>query len=105
MDLLVDLCSQYHLNPAYHTLELLSPDAQPISFKPNALLGALDVSCALIKERVLEDKVIRKPPPKVPEVSVRNTMFNRFLTLCLTVIFFKKIFKFRGRQQQLGCIY
>lgn len=71
MDLLVDLCSQYHLNPAYHTLELLSPDAQPISFKPNALLGALDVSCALIKERVLEDKVIRKPPPKVPEKTVR----------------------------------
>ncbi|XP_048008286.1 protein cordon-bleu isoform X6 [Megalobrama amblycephala] len=71
MDLLVDLCSQYHLNPAYHTLELLSPDAQPVSFKPNALLGALDVSCALIKERVLEDKVIRKPPPKVPEKTVR----------------------------------
>ncbi|XP_073704021.1 protein cordon-bleu isoform X3 [Garra rufa] len=71
MDLLVDLCSQYHLNPAYHTLELLSPDAQPVSFKPNTLLGALDVSCALIKERVLEDKVVRKPPPKVPEKTVR----------------------------------
>ncbi|XP_067305312.1 protein cordon-bleu isoform X3 [Pseudorasbora parva] len=71
MDLLVDLCSQYHLNPAYHTLELLSPDAQPVSFKPNALLGALDVSCALIKERVTEDKVVRKPPPKVPEKTVR----------------------------------
>lgn len=71
MDLLVDLCSQYHLNPAYHTLELLSPDAQPVIFKPNALLGALDISCALIKERVLEDKVIRKPPPKVPEKTVR----------------------------------
>ncbi|KAL7886786.1 hypothetical protein AOLI_G00045070 [Acnodon oligacanthus] len=40
MDLLVDLCSQYHLNPAYHTLELLSPEAQ-------------------------------KPPPKVPEKTVR----------------------------------
>ncbi|XP_016335922.1 protein cordon-bleu isoform X5 [Sinocyclocheilus anshuiensis] len=71
MDLLVDLCSQYHLNPAYHTLELLSPDAQPVIFKPNALLGTLNVSCALIKERVLEDKVIRKPPPKVPEKTVR----------------------------------
>lgn len=71
MDLLVDLCSQYHLNPAYHTLELLSPDAQHVNFKPNTLLGALDVSCALIKERVLEDKVIRKPPPKVPEKTVR----------------------------------
>ncbi|KAA0702955.1 Protein cordon-bleu [Triplophysa tibetana] len=71
MDLLVDLCSQYHLNPTYHTLELLSPDAQPVTFKPNALLGALDVSCALIKERVFEDKVVRKPPPKVPEKTVR----------------------------------
>ncbi|XP_051574305.1 protein cordon-bleu-like isoform X3 [Myxocyprinus asiaticus] len=71
MDLLVDLCSQYHLNPAYHTLELLSPDAQHVSFKPNALLGALDISCALIKERVLEDKVVQKPPPKVPEKTVR----------------------------------
>ncbi|XP_057195480.1 protein cordon-bleu isoform X3 [Triplophysa rosa] len=71
MDLLVDLCSQYHLNPTYHTLELLSPDAQPVAFKPNALLGALDISCALIKERVFEDKVVRKPPPKVPEKSVR----------------------------------
>lgn len=58
MDLLVDLYSQYHLNPAYYTLELLSPNAQPVSFKPNTLLGALDVSCALIKERVLEDKLI-----------------------------------------------
>ncbi|XP_077063762.1 protein cordon-bleu isoform X2 [Siphateles boraxobius] len=71
MDLLVDLCSQYHLNPAYHTLELLSPDAQHVSFKPNTLLGTLDVSCVLIKERVLEDRVIRKPPPKVPEKTVR----------------------------------
>lgn len=68
MDLLVDLCSQYHLNPAYHTLELLSPEAHPVVFKPNALLGTLDVSCALIKERVPEERVVRKPPPKVPEV-------------------------------------
>ncbi|XP_017556322.2 protein cordon-bleu isoform X4 [Pygocentrus nattereri] len=71
MDLLVDLCSQYHLNPAYHTLELLSPEAQSVAFKPNALLGALDVSCALIKERVAEERVVRKPPPKVPEKTVR----------------------------------
>ncbi|KAI4898074.1 hypothetical protein NFI96_018075 [Prochilodus magdalenae] len=71
MDLLVDLCSQYHLNPSYHTLELLSPEAQPVAFKPNALLGTLDVSCALIKERVPEERVVRKPPPKVPEKTVR----------------------------------
>ncbi|KAK1794795.1 hypothetical protein P4O66_009999, partial [Electrophorus voltai] len=71
MDLLVDLCSQYRLNPAYHTLELLSPEAQPVAFKPNALLGTLDVSCILIKERVVEERVLRKPPPKVPEKTVR----------------------------------
>uniref|UniRef100_A0AAY5EZA0 WH2 domain-containing protein n=1 Tax=Electrophorus electricus TaxID=8005 RepID=A0AAY5EZA0_ELEEL len=71
MDLLVDLCSQYRLNPAYHTLELLSPEAQPVAFKPNALLGTLDVSCVLIKERVVEERVLRKPPPKVPEKTVR----------------------------------
>ncbi|XP_022529842.2 protein cordon-bleu isoform X9 [Astyanax mexicanus] len=71
MDLLVDLCSQYHLNPAYHTLELLSPEAHPVAFKPNALLGALDVSCALIKARVTEERVVKKPPPRVPEKSVR----------------------------------
>ncbi|XP_072536283.1 protein cordon-bleu isoform X3 [Salminus brasiliensis] len=71
MDLLVDLCSQYHLNPTYHTLELLSPEAHPVAFKPNALLGTLNVSCALIKERVAEERVVRKPPPKVPEKTVR----------------------------------
>ncbi|XP_030638112.1 protein cordon-bleu isoform X1 [Chanos chanos] len=71
MDLLVDLCGRYHLNPAHHTLELLSPEAQHISFKPNALLGTLDVSCAIIKERVTEEKVIRKPAPKAPEKTVR----------------------------------
>ncbi|XP_066538470.1 protein cordon-bleu isoform X2 [Hoplias malabaricus] len=71
MDLLVDLCSQYHLNPAYHTLELLSPEAQPVAFKPNALLGTLDVSCALIKERVAEERGVRRPPPRVPEKTVR----------------------------------
>ncbi|XP_076826535.1 protein cordon-bleu isoform X4 [Brachyhypopomus gauderio] len=71
MDLLVDLCSQHHLNPAYHTLELLSPEAQPVAFKPNALLGLLNVSCALIRERVVEERVARKPPPRMPEKTVR----------------------------------
>ncbi|MBN3311973.1 COBL protein, partial [Atractosteus spatula] len=70
MDLLVDLCSQYHLNPVYHTLELLSSDAQPVPFKPNTLLGTLDVDKVLIKEKVIEEKV-RRPPPKVPEKTVR----------------------------------
>ncbi|XP_028326062.1 protein cordon-bleu isoform X3 [Gouania willdenowi] len=71
MDLLVELCSHHHLNPALHTLELLSPEGHSLGFKPNALLGALDVACILIKEKVLEDKVVRRPAPKVPEKSVR----------------------------------
>ncbi|XP_036395442.1 protein cordon-bleu [Megalops cyprinoides] len=71
MDLLVDLCSQHHLNPAHHTLELLSPAAQPLAFKPNTLLGVLDVHRIHIKEKVAEEKVVRKPLPKVPEKTVR----------------------------------
>ncbi|KAL4616930.1 protein cordon-bleu [Arapaima gigas] len=71
MDLLVDLCSRYHLNPACHTLEPLSPEGRPVAFKPNALVGALGVQRVFIKEKVLEEKVIRKPLPKVPEKTVR----------------------------------
>ncbi|KAG5856808.1 hypothetical protein ANANG_G00011820 [Anguilla anguilla] len=71
MDLLVDLCSQHHLNPAHYTLELLSPGGQPLAFKPNTLLGALDVHHIHIREKVAEEKVVRKPPPKVPEKTVR----------------------------------
>lgn len=69
MDLLVELCSRYHLNPALHTLEVLSPEGHFLGFKPNALLGSLNVACVLIKGKVLEEKVARRPAPKVPEVS------------------------------------
>ncbi|XP_055781970.1 protein cordon-bleu-like isoform X1 [Salvelinus fontinalis] len=71
MDLLVDLCSRYHLNPVYHTLELLSSEGLSVAFKPNSLLGSLDVVAISIREKVLQDKVVRKPPPKVPEKTVR----------------------------------
>ncbi|XP_029101863.1 protein cordon-bleu isoform X1 [Scleropages formosus] len=71
MDLLVDLCSRYHLNPACHTLELLSPDGRAVAFKPNALVGALGVRSVLLKEKVPEEKLMRKPLPKVPEKTVR----------------------------------
>lgn len=73
MDLLVELCSRYHLNPALHTLELLSPEGHSLGFKPNALLGSLNVACVLIKEKVWEEKVVRRPAPKVPEVSHSGT--------------------------------
>ncbi|XP_029308149.1 protein cordon-bleu isoform X2 [Cottoperca gobio] len=71
MDLLVELCSRHHLNPALHTLELLSPEGHNLGFKPNALLGSLNVACVLIKEKVWEEKVVRRPAPKVPEKTVR----------------------------------
>ncbi|XP_029445572.1 protein cordon-bleu isoform X2 [Rhinatrema bivittatum] len=71
MDQLVDLCSQYHLNPAHHTLELKSKGSQqPLSYKPNTLIGMLDVDTVILKEKVPEGKT-RKPPPKIPAVSVR----------------------------------
>ncbi|XP_051922372.1 protein cordon-bleu isoform X2 [Hippocampus zosterae] len=71
MDLLVDLCSRYHLNPALHTLELLSPEGHSLAFKPNLLLGSLNVAGVLIKEKACEEKVVRRPAPKVPEKTVR----------------------------------
>ncbi|XP_061572385.1 protein cordon-bleu isoform X3 [Cololabis saira] len=71
MDLLVELCSRYHLNPALHTLELQSPEGESLGFKPNALLGSLNVACVFLKEKVSEDKFTRKSAPKVPEKTVR----------------------------------
>ncbi|XP_030354126.1 protein cordon-bleu isoform X7 [Strigops habroptila] len=71
MDLLVDLCSQYRLNPSQHSLELKSSGTQqPLSYKPNTLIGALDVETVLLKEKVPEGKV-KRPLPRVPEKSVR----------------------------------
>ncbi|XP_062425613.1 protein cordon-bleu isoform X9 [Rhea pennata] len=71
MDLLVDLCSRYHLNPAQHSLELRSWGMQqPLSYKPNTLIGALDVQTVLLKEKITEEKT-KRPLPRVPEKSVR----------------------------------
>ncbi|KFP15882.1 Protein cordon-bleu, partial [Egretta garzetta] len=71
MDLLVDLCSQYRLNPSQHSLELKSSGAQqPLSYKPNTLIGALDVQTVLLKEKIPEEKT-KRPLPRVPEKSVR----------------------------------
>nr|XP_015804631.1 protein cordon-bleu isoform X1 [Nothobranchius furzeri] len=71
MDLLVEVCSRHQLNPSLHTLELLSPEGHSLGFKPNALLGSLNVACVLIKEKVAEEKAPRRPAPKVPEKTVR----------------------------------
>ncbi|XP_075350224.1 protein cordon-bleu isoform X5 [Mycteria americana] len=71
MDLLVDLCSQYRLNPSQHSLELKSSGTQqPLSYKPNTLIGALDIQTVLLKEKVPEEKT-KRPLPRVPEKSVR----------------------------------
>lgn len=73
MDLLVDLCLQNHLNPSHHALEIWSSDSQqPLSFKPNTLVGTLNVHTVFLKEKVPEEKA--KPgPPKMPEVSRTGT--------------------------------
>ncbi|XP_024122936.1 protein cordon-bleu isoform X3 [Oryzias melastigma] len=71
MDLLVELCSRHHFNPALYTLELWSPEGLLLPYKPNALLCSLNVACVLIKEKVAEEKVGRRPAPKVPEKTVR----------------------------------
>ncbi|XP_069814614.1 protein cordon-bleu isoform X3 [Dendropsophus ebraccatus] len=71
MDFLVDLCSQHHLNPAQHTLEMRSGVShQPLTLRPNTLIGTLDVNTIFLKEKVTEVKV-RKPAPKIPEKTVR----------------------------------
>ncbi|XP_012978169.1 protein cordon-bleu isoform X6 [Mesocricetus auratus] len=71
MDLLVDLCLQNHLNPSHHVLEIWSSETQqPLSFKPNTLIGSLNVHTVLLKEKVPEEK-IKSGLPNVPEKSVR----------------------------------
>ncbi|XP_072431724.1 protein cordon-bleu isoform X5 [Chiloscyllium punctatum] len=71
MDLLIDLCSQYHLNPTHHTLELQSRETcKPLGFKPNTPVGVLDIDKVIIKQKVIEEKP-RRPPPVVPEKTVR----------------------------------
>ncbi|XP_030227367.1 protein cordon-bleu isoform X1 [Gadus morhua] len=71
MDLRVELCSRQHLNPSLHTLELLSPEGLPLAFKPNALLGSLDLARILIKEKDVRKEGLRRPAPKIPEKTVR----------------------------------
>lgn len=82
MDLFVDLCSQYHLNPAHYTFELKSGETQQsLSYKPNTLIGTLDVQKILLKLKVPEEKKIKRPPPKIPEVKAFSYMMY-FLALC-----------------------
>ncbi|XP_040888581.1 cordon-bleu protein-like 1 [Toxotes jaculatrix] len=68
MDLLVTLCASYHLNPSDYTVEVLSPNKNNISFKPNSLIGSLEAEKIVLKPRGVEEKIRR---PYMPEATVR----------------------------------
>uniref|UniRef100_A0A8C7CY30 Cordon-bleu ubiquitin-like domain-containing protein n=1 Tax=Oncorhynchus kisutch TaxID=8019 RepID=A0A8C7CY30_ONCKI len=70
MDLLVMLCAKYHLNPSGYVIELVTTNRNPIKFKPNTLIGALEAEKVLLKPKGMEDK-IKKPIPQMPEATVR----------------------------------
>lgn len=75
MDLLVYLCAQYHLNPASHTIDLMSPEKKPIKFKPNTPIGMLEVDQVILKPKQMDKK---KPIPIIPEVreSVKSYYYH-----------------------------
>ncbi|KAG8442711.1 hypothetical protein GDO86_011490 [Hymenochirus boettgeri] len=83
MDLLVDLCSQYHLNPAHHIIEAKSEASkQPFILRPNTLIGTLHVPTVYLKEKA--DVKLRKPAPMIPEKTVR--LIVNFLGTQKTVV-------------------
>nr|XP_046238138.1 cordon-bleu protein-like 1 isoform X2 [Scatophagus argus]XP_046238139.1 cordon-bleu protein-like 1 isoform X2 [Scatophagus argus] len=68
MDLLVTLCASYHLNPSDYTVDVLSPNKNNISFKPNSPIGSLEAEKIVLKPKGVEEKIRR---PYMPEASVR----------------------------------
>ncbi|XP_015214373.2 cordon-bleu protein-like 1b isoform X1 [Lepisosteus oculatus] len=70
MDLLVALCSKYHLNPSSHTIELISTNRNQIKFKPNALIGTLNAEKIILKPKGTDEKN-KKAAPQMPEATVR----------------------------------
>ncbi|XP_038606892.1 cordon-bleu protein-like 1 isoform X2 [Tachyglossus aculeatus] len=68
MDLFIFLCAQYHLNPSSYTIDLMSPENNPVKFKPNTPIGMLEVERVILKPKNLDKK---KPTPLVPEQTVR----------------------------------
>ncbi|KAI3366032.1 hypothetical protein L3Q82_009862, partial [Scortum barcoo] len=69
MDLLVTLCASYHLNPSDYTVELLSPNKNNISLKPNSPIGSLEVEKIVLKPKGMEEKIKR---PYMPESAPRD---------------------------------
>ncbi|XP_047432584.1 verprolin-like isoform X2 [Mugil cephalus] len=68
MDLLVTLCASYHLNPSDYTVEVLSPNKNNISFKPNSPIGSLEADKIVLKPKGMEEKIRQ---PYMPEATVR----------------------------------
>ncbi|XP_034410390.1 cordon-bleu protein-like 1 isoform X3 [Cyclopterus lumpus] len=68
MDLLVTLCASHHLNPSDYTVEVLSPNKNNISFKPNSPIGSLEADTIVLKPKSTDEKIRR---PYMPEPSVR----------------------------------
>lgn len=75
MDLLVTLCASYHLNPSDYTVEVLSPNKNIISFKPNSPIGSLEAEKIVLKPKGMEEKIKK---PYMPEVknSPKKNVFN-----------------------------
>lgn len=74
MDLLVTLCASYRLNPSDYTVEVLSPNKNNISFKPNSPIGSLEAEKIVLKPKgLVEEKNIK--PPYMPEVNGENNLF------------------------------
>ncbi|XP_034988603.2 cordon-bleu protein-like 1 isoform X3 [Zootoca vivipara] len=68
MDLLVYLCAQYRLNPASHTIDLMTVEKKQIKFKPNTPIGMIEVDKVILKPKQMDKK---KPTPVIPEQTVR----------------------------------
>ncbi|CAI5762369.1 Hypothetical predicted protein [Podarcis lilfordi] len=68
MDLLVYLCAQHRLNPASHTIDLMTVEKKQIKFKPNTPIGMLEVDKVILKPKQMDKK---KPTPVIPEQTVR----------------------------------
>lgn len=73
MDLLVTLCASYRLNPSDYTVEVLSPNKNNISFKPNSPIGSLEAEKIVLKPKGVEEKNIRAP--YMPEVNKKKKLF------------------------------
>lgn len=67
IDLLVTLCASYRLNPSDYTVEVLSPNKNNISFKPNSPIGSLEAEKIVLKPKGVEEKNTRLP--YMPEVN------------------------------------